>query len=450
MARDGDQADGLTIGENYRIIGDSSVTLLLNNSGQTALYALAENRRGIWLDTSGTRQLVAITNGDQGLEQGATWSVLETPVLNSAGQLAFSGDTQGNLGNQPSISGIWSGLPGQLNAVAREFAFAPGVTAGRTFSGSSSVFENPSINAAGVIAFAASSEDPNITGDTGLGIWAGTSESLRLVMHSGGYALEHSKDLDLIDVSDPLISSSGAVAFRGQLRSGDGISGNNDSGIWSEGSGGLSLIVQEGDPVSGLTGFVFGELFTQSASNLAINAAGQVAFEAVINNTVTQENSRAVFAQDPHGELQLIARRDDTLEIAPHDSRTISDLRFVGGGGDDDGRSTGFNNRGQVAFYAAFEGGGSGVFVSDLAANTPNIAGDFNSDAVVNGDDLIDPSDGWNVGFGSFYVGGDFLVWQRNFGMGNSRVTATPVPEPTTTIIITIFSSVFVSRRRRI
>ncbi len=66
--------------------------------------------------------------------------------------------------------------------------------------------------------------------------------------------------------------------------------------------------------------------------------------------------------------MQLIARTSDLLELAPGDFRTISFLGFVSGTGNSDGRPSGFNNLGQLAFLASFTDGSSGIFVSNLVA----------------------------------------------------------------------------------
>ena len=72
--------------------------------------------------------------------------------------------------------------------------------------------------------------------------------------------------------------------------------------------------------------------------------------------------------------MQLIARRGDLLEVAPGDFRTISGLNLVNGfsldsgTGNSDGRPSGFNNLGQLAFQASFTDGSSGIFVSNLVA----------------------------------------------------------------------------------
>lgn len=57
------------------------------------------------------------------------------------------------------------------------------------------------------------------------------------------------------------------------------------------------------------------------------------------------------------------------MEAAPGELRTISDLKFGFfplSSGNEDGRRSGFNDRGQLAFLAKFTDGTSGVFVADL------------------------------------------------------------------------------------
>jgi hypothetical protein len=76
-------------------------------------------------------------------------------------------------------------------------------------------------------------------------------------------------------------------------------------------------------------------------------------------------NDRGIWATDHMGALQLIARTGDLLEVAPADFRTIRELYFVAGASNSDGRPSGFNNLGQLAFWARFTDGTEGVFVSN-------------------------------------------------------------------------------------
>jgi hypothetical protein len=94
----------------------------------------------------------------------------------------------------------------------------------------------------------------------------------------------------------------------------------------------------------------------------ALNNAGQIAFRAtLIGSGVDGTNGDGFWATDRTGALQLIAREDDLLEMAPGDFRTISSVV-------NDGRPISFNNLGQLAFWAGFTDGTSGIFVSNRVA----------------------------------------------------------------------------------
>jgi hypothetical protein len=90
---------------------------------------------------------------------------------------------------------------------------------------------------------------------------------------------------------------------------------------------------------------------------------------------VDPANNAGLWATDPSGATQLIARTGDALEVAPADFRTINGLSFVGisgsgsgSTGNSDGRRSAFNNFGQLAFAATFTDGTSGIFVSNRVA----------------------------------------------------------------------------------
>jgi len=87
---------------------------------------------------------------------------------------------------------------------------------------------------------------------------------------------------------------------------------------------------------------------------------------------VDLSNAVGIWATDRTGALQLIARTGDLLEVAPGDFRTIIDfadfLDNYAGSGNSDGRPSGLNNLGQVAFGASFTDGASGIFVSNRVA----------------------------------------------------------------------------------
>lgn len=146
----------------------------LNNAGQVAFLASVTggeivdfvNERGIWSDGGGSGlELVALEgNPAPGADPGGNFSRINTPVLNGAGQVAFSGTIDSP--NGPDRPGVWSGVGGSgLELVALAGDAAPG-TDDRSFLG----FDpNPMINGAGQVAFRAFISGPPTRGQ---GIWA--------------------------------------------------------------------------------------------------------------------------------------------------------------------------------------------------------------------------------------------------------------------------------------
>jgi hypothetical protein len=65
-------------------------------------------------------------------------------------------------------------------------------------------------------------------------------------------------------------------------------------------------------------------------------------------------------------------REGDAIEVAPNDDRIIKSFELTDntffGSGNNDGHRSPFNNRGQWAFQALFNGGSNGIFVSDFVA----------------------------------------------------------------------------------
>lgn len=145
-------------------------------------------------------------------------------------------------------------------------------------------------------------------------------------------------------------------------------------------------------------------------------------------------------------------------------------MGFVGGSGNQDGRSSGFNDLGQLVFSAIFSDGSSGIFVSDLVAEQ-GIAGDFDDDGDVDGADFLKWQRGessvplspsylanWRIAYSNSsdfdgdgdVDGTDFLVWQRSEGSSSelanwqadygeraSAIVAT-VPEPSSLALLAL------------
>ena len=243
--------------------------------------------------------------------------------------------------------------PGNLVPVAIEGDQAPGSGAG-TFSGN---FYGPAFNDAGQVAFGArdSRSGPGSGSD---GIWTGTKGDLRLVAHDGTQSPGTLSDFFGFD--PPVISSSGAVAFRASYN------GGGDMGIWRDIGGNLQLVASSQIPPPGFGGEV---TITPSYNALFINAAGDVAFRARISGPGKAYDD-SIWVQEAGGELKMIAREGGTLEVAPGVFRTIDRLSFSGRTGDQSSSGTPLNNLGQVVFGAHFTDGSEAVFQAGRPAPT--------------------------------------------------------------------------------
>jgi len=164
----------------------------------------------------------------------------------------------------------------------------------------------------------------------------------------------------------------GDVAFNAGLNA-DSSSGR---GNWAERDGVLSLVARSGDTAPDLPPNL--NLFL-NVLGMVHNAAGQVAFQAnIIPEGETRTIGVGIWAQDRNGDLRLIARIGGQIDVDDGpgvDLRTIQDLPFQtfdGGSsnmtGNEDGRMSGFNDRGEVVFRASFTDGSQGVFVSNVVA----------------------------------------------------------------------------------
>ena len=232
---------------------------------------------------------------------------------------------------------------------------ASGMPSGFQFSG----LAEPSINNAGQSVFVAAvkyNSDDFI--DNNVTLWSNRSGAVALLIRMGDPAPDLASTISIGRMQtnsgspSPVINHDGKIVFQSSLI-GAGVTEANDSALFSDGLGtGFRLAAREGDPAPGLTpGILFPNLTDVPYS---INGNGQAAFIA----------ATGIYAQDLTGLLHLIAGVGDSIEVAQGDFRRISTLSFIGATGNEDGRASAFNDLGQLAFKATFQGGSSGVFVS--------------------------------------------------------------------------------------
>ncbi|MBA4106465.1 MAG: hypothetical protein C0485_11965 [Pirellula sp.] len=220
------------------------------------------------------------------------------------------------------------------------------------------------------MAFRATLVGNGVDQTNGTGIWIQRNGVLALVARTGdqapgltvgvkfgGLAFDSSNDY-----FEPEINAAGKIAFRAIL-AGDGISDENDMSIWSESSGVVTMFIREGDQAPGLPdGVVF-----SSFDPPVLNASGQMVFRGFITgDEINSSNDIGIWAQDLTGELRLIARAGDLLEVSPGEFVQIGHPAFANQSSEQSGAS-GFNDRGQLAVYA----GGIGFISNRVAVPEP-------------------------------------------------------------------------------
>jgi hypothetical protein len=445
VAREGTPAPGTSSGvsfwfagmfPNFKVFFDMSP--LLNNAGQTAFTcglkgsgANSTNNGGLWSQGSGSLALLArVGNPAAGLPAGVSYDFPHWSTgLNDAGQTAFFSWLSGTGVDSSSDSGMWSGNTGALVPVARAGSPAPDTPAGVNFG----TFYLPvGFNNAGQIAIQSFlAGDVDSTNDEAL--WTNVSGSLKLVARRGSQAADAPDGVNfgMFSLTGwPALNDAGRIAFLGGIE-GAGVDESNNEGIWAGETDALALVARRGQHAPGTSsGVNYSDLQYPS-----LNSSGQVAFRGdLAGSGVTSANDKAIWASDRTGILQIVARSGDQLEVAPGDFRTLSDLNFTSATGNSDGRASGFNNFGQLAFWASFTDGTQGVFVSNKVATVP---GDFNFDGSVDAADYVT----WRDGLGALYSQSHYDIWRSHFGqtaagdaagypLGASAASLSAVPEP--------------------
>lgn len=381
IAREGSQAPGAPAGANFAGLAGHFTSPTHSDSGTVAFRATLQNAigismgDGIWSGSSGALAPVALTgNHAPGTPSGTEFNGFGDPVLNPSGRTAFRAGLRTHSGAPiTDDDGVWSEGSGTLALVARDGGQAPGTPTGGAFLR----FRDPVMNAAGRTAFVAFLQNGSggVTFNDDQGIWSEGSGTLALVAREGSHAPGTPDDANFYRFNDPVLSASGRTAFRADLQyDGGSVTANNDSGLWSEGSGALALVAREGSQAPGTPeGARFAD-FSESLNSPVLNASGRMAFRALLrtgSGGVNASNNEGLWAEDPFGRLTLVVRKGDLLEVAPGDFRTAAAFGFGyfhPSSGGQDGRPVTFNDSFTLAFFAQFTNGTAGILTATLTA----------------------------------------------------------------------------------
>lgn len=138
----------------------------------------------------------------------------------------------------------------------------------------------------------------------------------------------------------PVINASGDVSFLATL-GGPGVDQSNDSGIWMQRNGNVSLIAREGDAAPNLNGMEFGPF---SEKPCALNDRGELAFGAGLRDVGSTEIGISSIWFASQGAMSLVAKVGDAAPGAPG-----ATFGIIG--------SLALNNAGRIAFSGELTGG---------------------------------------------------------------------------------------------
>lgn len=388
---------------------DSGLTLgsldqvLLNNSGQTAVFPILGNvspgslaASAVYAEVEGQLELV-VHGGDPAPECGAESYLALSPspsmqfVMNDSGTLAFFSYVIGPGTTALDNQAIFAGSPGSVDLVMRTNQPAPTVTPGVTFAGHTNR-PYPTINAEGDVSFTSLLAGEGVTNINRFGVFSATPEAKQLVVRSGDLLNLNGEDVVVRGFGGPVgvNNSSGMWAMLAAAADPNDVSSYQDV-VLSGVPGAFRIVAKVGDPASGAPDGISFNSFPYAPH---LNAHGQTAFLATFTGEgVSIFRNEGIWMTDSSGAVWLVAREGDLFDVnddpAAEDLRTISDVYLVDGSAGEDSRPRAFNDAGQLAIRLSFEDGTSGVFVARIENSTNcECAGDMNADLQIDGRDI--------------------------------------------------------------
>ena len=234
-----------------------------------------------------------------GTPTGGKFTSFSAPVIDAAGRIGFQGKLQTGVGgvNASSDDGIWSERTGAVSLVAREGRQAPGTPDGADFLS----FSQLSVNAEGKLAFNAQliSGDGGVTAANNTGAWSESGGFLMVVAREADPIARAVTGVSFVTSITPAINRTGQLSFRAPITGGG-------SGIWKQVNGSLPAVVLTGDAAPGTDAGVTFNSFS-NVSQFSWN--GAVAFRALLAGPgVTASNQSGVWVER-NGALTLVARR---------------------------------------------------------------------------------------------------------------------------------------------
>jgi hypothetical protein len=347
VIRKGDPGPDTAPGVTILSWGVTRPTPLYNTQGHVAFSALltssaAPDLRAIYAGPPTAPKLVALSTF--GTPGGAgPYNAFTDPVLNNHDGVAFWSLLTAPPDQDQAIVASDPNNTATLVLVAQKGAHAPG-TAPLVRFGDLNRF--PSINNNGQVAFSAALVG-DVTPTHNAGVWAGSPGVISVVARAGDAVPGSPAGTTYGNAfSGPNINATGRVTFAATIANAPP---ESDLALFS-GAGLVSLVAREGDRAPGTPADV---VFGQFLDVPGVNADGQLAFRALVAGPgVTGANDLALFATTPGGDLLLVAREGDVLDLGLGQPVQLKDIALYTGSGGQDGLPRSLNDEGQLAFSA--------------------------------------------------------------------------------------------------
>jgi hypothetical protein len=223
------QGTAAPVGGNYSQLTNPAI----NSDGKVVFRASLTNGYGLFFGTPGT-PLTTVAHSSSTTPAGGVFGVFSSvPAINSAGQVAFVTNRNGDFN-----SAIFAGTPGStLTSVAVMGNAAPA-------GGNYSAMFDPALNANGQVAFLA-----NLTGgSSNRGIFVGTPGQPLETIALHGAAAPNAGGATYSGIGNPSLNASGQVAFTSIL-TGAGVNFSNNVALYAGSPGNVVQIVRTGDLV---------------------------------------------------------------------------------------------------------------------------------------------------------------------------------------------------------
>ena len=385
IARKGDTVPGTDTGiiiDNFGHVATRNI--VLGHNGHFAFHGTvagpgidSTNNQGIWVGSS-NQILNAVYTGDHpaGTDTGTAFDIFGSWLsINESGNVVFLPVLRGPDVDSSNNSGLWSLTTDSSSMIARTGMPTPiGITP-------ESISQFYSLSKSNNVAFSSNLIGQGIDESNNKGVWVTSGGTASLVAQSGLLLPELGDGVTLAWAGTPSINTSSQVVFTGLL-DGPGIDETNQKAFFMADQGELKLLFRSGDRAPGTAdGVVFGLMENDTVNSIfrgpLLNDLGQLAFiSRLAGPGISRDNNVGIFAVKPDGEVILLARTGNTLDV--NDDPLIEDIRTIAPltlglpaySNGEDGRLTWFNNKGQLLFRAGFTDGSSGLFVATIPEPT--------------------------------------------------------------------------------